>query len=817
MKMIKKWISSPVVAALIVFSPLPLCVNTALAGPLEKGMEAVELNDFSQAEHWLSQAANAGDIEAQFQLAIIYINGQTKGGYGDLKKGMNELRRAADAGHIIAQIEMSIMFIMGEKYGVSLEEQNKYTRMAADQGDPPSQRRIGDIFKNKQQYDRARSWYEKAVIQGDVNAARSLRALPDIKIPEGFSLYGRTSPQNDNTSVVLTQAQAKKASQDGYIAYQSGQYKKAVALWMSAAKAGNATAQFNLALQYVSGVEVEISQEQAMYWFNKAMQQGYAAAYERVGILHEEGTFFPTSEQEAFHYYKQASDIGDASGAYRAAGLAKAMGRQQQALSFYKLAAERGHVEAQASLGLMYEYGQDGVEVDFEKSMKWYLKSAAQGFPYSVYLVGVNYHRGRGVAKSLSLAEYWFKRGAYNGNGAAMMSLSPTAQKRVKDDLFEAMKEDAQDGEVSAQYKLATAYKNGDDVEKSEDKAEFWLTKAADQDHPQAMVELAKKYDYFRVGGKITKTSRALYLRLAEKKREPKTVVSRARKAYEGGNFSMAMTLAKPYADEGDPYAQDLMGRIYEFGLGVPKSPNLAQSYFNKAAAQGLENTGGAGLAEAQYRLGFIYELNLGQPVEAARWYRKAIERENAHALYSLAVLYTRGYGVAKDDAKAIELFGRSEAAGYDNAAGYKKITQLELQRDQRLQREQQARNQAESDRAAREYKQLQNQRKAAQEREQAAAQTAQVRTYTYPKKKRKKWSFRTMLAETVSQANSNTGYQSYVPPVTSNYQYSNTSSYSSSSSRKSTYSSSSPSTYVNPYTYRYKGAWEIDGPKYYD
>ena len=55
-------------------------------------------------------------------------------------------------------------------------------------------------------------------------------------------------------------------------------------------------------------------------------------------------------------------------------------------------------MRSQNSLGWMYENGQ-GVEKDLEEAVKWYRKAADQGNAYAQYNVGVVYYKGEGVLR----------------------------------------------------------------------------------------------------------------------------------------------------------------------------------------------------------------------------------------------------------------------------------------------------------------------------------------------------------------------------------------------------------------------------------
>jgi len=83
---------------------------------------------------------------------------------------------------------------------------------------------------------------------------------------------------------------------------------------------------------------------------------------------------------------------------------------------------------------------------------------------------------------------------------------------------------------------------------------------------------------------------------------------------------------------------------MYADGRGVPKSEAAALEWYEKAAAQGLD--------EAQVLLGNMYENGKGAPkndVKAVEWYQKAAAGGNTVAQSNLASRYATGAGVPKD------------------------------------------------------------------------------------------------------------------------------------------------------------------------
>ena len=77
------------------------------------------------------------------------------------------------------------------------------------------------------------------------------------------------------------------------------------------------------------------------------------------------------------------------------------------------------------------------------------------------------------------------------------------------------------------------------------------------------------------------------------------------------------------------------------------------------------------GLAEAQYRLGDMYEFGGGvrqDYAEAVKWFRLAAGQGDARAQDSLAIMYDNGQGVPKDFVQAHMWFNLAAAQGHESA-----------------------------------------------------------------------------------------------------------------------------------------------------
>ena len=131
-------------------------------------------------------------------------------------------------------------------------------------------------------------------------------------------------------------------------------------------------------------------------------------------------------------------------------------------------------------------------------------------------------------------------------------------------------------------------------------------------------------------------------------------------RAWERGDFAAAVKEWRPVADKGDADAQFNLGQAYRMGRGVPADARIAQSWYQKAAAQGHDRAGG--------NLGLmLYES--GKRREALPWIRKAADQGDARAQYVMGIELTNGDLIAKDWPRAYAMMTLAAAQGLPAAA----------------------------------------------------------------------------------------------------------------------------------------------------
>jgi uncharacterized protein len=180
--------------------------------------------------------------------------------------------------------------------------------------------------------------------------------------------------------------------EDGVNAYNQGDYTTAFRLLTPLADQGQPRAQNALGLMFDHGNGVSKNTTEALKWYRKSADQGYAKAETNLGYLYERyGEGAPQNYVEAANFFRKAAD--------------------------------QGYALAQVELGYLYEHGQ-GVQQDIEQAAYWYRKAAEQGDANaqnnlgSLYFNNIRKTCGFNFAcafKQLAISEDLFRKAAGQG------------------------------------------------------------------------------------------------------------------------------------------------------------------------------------------------------------------------------------------------------------------------------------------------------------------------------------------------------------------------------------------------------------------
>ena len=113
----------------------------------------------------------------------------------------------------------------------------------------------------------------------------------------------------------------------------------------------------------------------------------------------------PEQVTELLAEKRARADAGDAEAQHALAEMWLDVPRDE-AVKWYRKAAEQGHAEAQHDLGWMYHLGR-GVPEDKAEAARWYKQAAEQGHLEAQYWLGEMYYHGWGVPQDYREAYIW--------------------------------------------------------------------------------------------------------------------------------------------------------------------------------------------------------------------------------------------------------------------------------------------------------------------------------------------------------------------------------------------------------------------------
>lgn len=178
--------------------------STGWSADFEKGQEAYFSGDYQTAMSEWQSLAEAGQVDSQFGMGLLYANGFGVDMNDELALKWYGL--AAEQGHPEAQCNLAVMHANGWGVPQSNETALKWYTLAAEQGVTPAQISLGTMYRDgfgpEKDSVQARKWYAIAANLGDKNAAYKLEDLANHmsaeEIAEGDSLVNAWMESHQN-------------------------------------------------------------------------------------------------------------------------------------------------------------------------------------------------------------------------------------------------------------------------------------------------------------------------------------------------------------------------------------------------------------------------------------------------------------------------------------------------------------------------------------------------------------------------------------------------------------------------------------------
>jgi len=140
------------------------------------------------------------------------------------------------------------------------------------------------------------------------------------------------------------------------------------------------------------------------------------------------------------------------------------------------------------------------------------------------------------------------------------------------------------------------------------------------------------------------------------------------REAYDRQDYAKALEILRPLAEAGNADAQNILGRMYALGQGVPKDVDEAIKWIILSSKNGNIE------AQDELALFAIMEFHekrqtVENKEEKIKWIMSSAERGNPEAMNMLGMLYSAGNGLPMTTLEAERWYCRAIKKGHQTAA----------------------------------------------------------------------------------------------------------------------------------------------------
>ena len=363
----------------------------------------------------LQKAADAGSLDAMYELSDCYCDGEGIGKNMDL--AISWLTKAADLGLMKAQTTLGMLYMSGfegheQNYAIS----EKYLTMAAERDFPKAQVALSYLYIGMEEYGKALMWSRKAAeLENEAYAVLGQIYLEGLGVDknekESLKYYEKAANGGD--------ADAQNIVGNLFSNKNFGWYNldNAFKYYQMAAAQNHLYGMFNYGLCYVTGDGCNIDILQANEWIGKAAEAGCVEAQEWLANnegINEESTdetydWTGMTPDDEINYANEALTNNDES-------------KAKESVAILKKYANLDEPRAQFNLALCYHFGY-GIKQNYQVAASWFNKSAKLGFAPSMYQLGEKYEEGYGCTVDMTEAAKWYRKAANLGMPEAQFRL----------------------------------------------------------------------------------------------------------------------------------------------------------------------------------------------------------------------------------------------------------------------------------------------------------------------------------------------------------------------------------------------------------
>lgn len=268
--------------------------------------------DNKQAAYWFGKASEQGNVRAEYFLGVAYLYGH--GVPQDTAKGLALLKRAAAQGHPSAQTDLAHLFLTGKYVPQDYAQAVYWYSTAARRGNPDGQAVLATLYEEgrgvPQSYTEAYFWMSLAAANRELIGTYSFLAKEHADERDRIATHLTRAELLKVQDRALRWAanQATQQSKDDFEAMKSElQRSQEFSHLKERAEAGSAMEQYQVGYCYEEGDQVPQDYAQAAQWYLKSADQGFAAAQYSLGMLYEKNLGVPQDFEKAYFWFNLAA------------------------------------------------------------------------------------------------------------------------------------------------------------------------------------------------------------------------------------------------------------------------------------------------------------------------------------------------------------------------------------------------------------------------------------------------------------------------------------------------------------------------------
>lgn len=247
--------------------------------------------------------------------------------------------------------------------------------------------------------------------------------------------------------------------------------------------------------------------------------------------------------------------------------------------------AQSGNVKAQHDLAVRYLYAKE-----YDKAFFWEKKAAEKGDVNAQCNLGLMYNQGWGCIKNIETSIYWYKRAIEGGSKNALFNLGSLYVEMHKyEDAINCLQSLAEKGDVDAQSMLGSCYSQIGNY----DLSLYWRQKAIEGGSVSARFNMGIAYMKGYLGAIDYDKAINWFEEAAQKGHKLASHnlsvahYEAGKKAYEDNNWAVAFshfTFSAESKDNPIPDAMRLLSACYKYERGTPVNETLAYYWMQEAA-----------------------------------------------------------------------------------------------------------------------------------------------------------------------------------------------------------------------------------------